>query len=259
MAPPAAPPPTPPFRLGRLVPQNRTLLLDGAPFLFRGVAYSPTPIGIEPTGEQSLDFFTDEYAPIFGRDLPLMQDAGVNAIRIYAMETHCHGPASQCVNTHVKFLDECLARNITVMGGFELHATHHYLREQLDYDNVEIELRNQLNRLTVGGAIHPAIVMWNVGNELNLPSAGFMCDPAVDDGTAEANATGCMFNGTEIPLLAARIDSLCRVVVEEFNLICSSPLAEFPLPASYGPGAGIFGGADQVYRYAGVLRRSWTG
>ena len=225
-SPPAPPPPSPPFRLGRLVPLNRTLLLDGEPHLFRGVAYSPTPIGIEPSGDQSLDFFTEEYSPIYMRDLPRMQAAGVNSIRIYAMETHCEGPASSCVNTHQDFLDECFARNITVMGGFELHATHHYLREQIDYARVEFELRDQLQRLTVGGEIHPAIVMWNVGNEVNLPSAGYMCDPQAPEEGVSGNVTHCMFNGTEIEWFFSRIDDLCRVVVEEFKLIGSTPLAE---------------------------------
>jgi len=41
-----------------LVVSGRELLLDGQLHFMRGMVYSPTPIGIEPTEEQSLDFFS---------------------------------------------------------------------------------------------------------------------------------------------------------------------------------------------------------
>ena len=59
---------------------SRRILLDGEPFLMRGVAYSPTPIGVDP-GKQSLDFFSDTYQRIYDRDLPLMAAAGINTVR----------------------------------------------------------------------------------------------------------------------------------------------------------------------------------
>ena len=65
---------------------NRTLLLDGAPHLLRGVAYSPTPIGTAPTATRSLDFFTAEHAPIYERDLPRIAAIGANSVRIYAFD-----------------------------------------------------------------------------------------------------------------------------------------------------------------------------
>ena len=52
---PGAPPPPPG---PRLVVSGRELLLDGQLHFMRGMVYSPTPIGIEPTEEQSLDFFS---------------------------------------------------------------------------------------------------------------------------------------------------------------------------------------------------------
>lgn len=55
---PGAPPSPPPPPGPRLIVSGRRLLLDGQPHLMRGMVYSPTPIGIAPTEEQSLDFFT---------------------------------------------------------------------------------------------------------------------------------------------------------------------------------------------------------
>ena len=190
-------------RHGRLKPSNRTLLLDGEPWLSRGVAYSPTPIGIEPSGSQSLDFFTDEYAAIFRRDLPRMAAAGINSLRIYVMDADCEGVPT--CSAHKLFFEECEAHNISVIGGFELSASHHNLRNPVLFGRVKQELREQLDSLKVGGAMPHPVVMWTVGNELNLPANGFVCD---GNGTS-----ACMYNGSEVLALYRHIDELCEIVV----------------------------------------------
>ena len=130
------------------------------------VAYSPTPIGIEPSGSQSLDFFTAAYAPLYRRDLPMMAAVGVNAVRVYTLDPD--------EGSHVDFFDECAKHNITVMGGFELDTGHYDLTTSLGQQHAKLELQMQLDELSGG---HPAVGIWLVGNELNLPSAGFICDP----------------------------------------------------------------------------------
>ena len=69
---------------GRLRRLGRTLYLDGKPWLMRAVCYSPVPVGWDPDWfEPYGDFFTNDYAGIFERDIPLMAAAGVNTMRIY--------------------------------------------------------------------------------------------------------------------------------------------------------------------------------
>ena len=195
---------------------NRTLLLGGQPFLARGVAYSPTPIGYQPSETQSLDFFTDEFAPIFERDLSLMAAAGVNAIRIYSLTTD-EG------SSHREFFNACEAHGISVMVGFELQAAHHRLNDDDGFLTVTTELKRQLLRLEDDGAMPRSLAMFFVGNELNLPSNGFICE------------TNCQFDGTQFDFFAERIDDLCKIVVEH-GLLCTSPLAEYDLPeAKRGP------------------------
>lgn len=73
--------------------------------------------------------------------------------------------------------------------------------------------------------------MWLVGNELNLPSAGFVCD--ADAAGGAANASSCQMTGAQLEEFFAYIDELCEVVRGYDGLLCSTALAEFPLPASY--------------------------
>ena len=51
----------------------------------------------------------------FERDLPLLAAMGANALRVY----HFDWGGGQ---SHARFFNACAAHNITVMGGFELHA-----------------------------------------------------------------------------------------------------------------------------------------
>jgi hypothetical protein len=53
------------------------LLVNGEPFIIKGVNYSPVPIGIDPEGTSPYgDYFTGEYSPIYERDLPLLREIG---------------------------------------------------------------------------------------------------------------------------------------------------------------------------------------
>ena len=54
------------------------LYLDREPFLVRGVAYNPTPIGTTPAPSLGVS------GCLYGRDLPLMARAGINTVRIYS-------------------------------------------------------------------------------------------------------------------------------------------------------------------------------
>ena len=210
---------------------GRTLYLDGQPQLLRGVAYSPVPIGSFPSPTSSLDFFTEEYRSIWERDLPRMAAIGVNAIRIYAFD---HGAS------HVGFLDECARYNISVMGSFELAASHYDLSTELGVAHAKRDLQLQLSELAASEG-HAAVLMWFVGNELNLPSAGFICDaddPSVGGSAATlgGNNTACQFDGRGLPELFGVIDEMCGLV-RALGILCSSPLAEYPVPATYSAAA----------------------
>ena len=74
------PPPSPPVNQwpeGRLTARDRTLYLDGAAWIMRGICYSPVPWGDDPGyAEPYGDYFTTEWEAIFTRDIALFVAMG---------------------------------------------------------------------------------------------------------------------------------------------------------------------------------------
>jgi len=64
---------------------GRYPLLNGEPFLFKGINYSPIPIGSSQTDDNLNrgDVFTSEYSFIHERDLPALRASGANSVRLY--------------------------------------------------------------------------------------------------------------------------------------------------------------------------------
>eukprot|EP01121_Diplochlamys_sp_Union-15-3_P021207 TRINITY_DN8519_c0_g1_i1.p1 TRINITY_DN8519_c0_g1~~TRINITY_DN8519_c0_g1_i1.p1 ORF type:complete len:115 (+),score=10.54 TRINITY_DN8519_c0_g1_i1:57-401(+) len=59
------------------------IYIDGEPFTVQGVGYSPTPPGFSYETNPHGDFYTSEYKYLYDRDIPLMQQMGVNIVRIW--------------------------------------------------------------------------------------------------------------------------------------------------------------------------------
>lgn len=53
-------------------------------FVIKGVDYFPRP-NAGDLNHNSMDYYTSEYSHIWKRDIPYLQDLGVNAIRLYAV------------------------------------------------------------------------------------------------------------------------------------------------------------------------------
>ena len=71
--------------------KGRQLLVNGNPFIIRGVGYSPTPIGEDPESKYK-DFYSYKYKDIYDRDIPLIRGMGANTIRLWAWNnTEDHG------------------------------------------------------------------------------------------------------------------------------------------------------------------------
>ena len=137
---------------GRLRRLGRTLYLDGKPWLMRAVCYSPVPVGAYPDWfEPYGDYFTSNYAGIFERDIPLLADAGVNAIRIYTLK-YSH--------RHTQFFDLCHQYGIVIIVGYDFEdGTKSFFNDEESMTKVQRKLRSQ-----VRAAKHPAIGAWIVGN-----------------------------------------------------------------------------------------------
>lgn len=198
---------------GRMRRLGRTLYLDGKPWLMRAVCYSPVPVGWDPDWfEPYGDFFTNDYAGIFERDIPLMAAAGVNTMRIYTLKFS---------KRHRQFFDLAHQYNISILVGYDFEdGTKSFFNTAETMENTQAELRK-----LVRSAKHPAVVGWIVGNELNGPWNLYVCD---SDLAENFGVGGCQFDDS-IEKLMKSINMLCGMVRSE-NMLCGTAIANVNLP-----------------------------
>ena len=217
----------------RMKPVGQALYLDGRPFLVRGVCYSPVPVGNDPGyGEPWGDYFTTDFYKIFTRDIELFVRMGANTIRLYTFKTS---------QRHGMFLDAADAAGLIVMGAFEIGtAEHTSLATTADREAVKGRLGRQL-RLSR----HRALTMWFVGNEMNGPWQGFVCEDNYAEQYLKFTQGECQFKDNAVALMMV-VDELCQVVHEE-GMLCTTPLAGISMPDKYTcfptnyPGCAPFG------------------
>ena len=169
--PPPSPPPRPPWApilcgaagqppCGRLVASGPNLLLDGAPFVARGVAYNPTPAGADRA-----DYLADGNAAIWERDLPVLEALGANLLRV---------PPFAVDGDHSAFLVDAGRRALTVMGEFPLVSSDFDADGEfaaVDDDSgatttVKDRLWAQLTALQANASAFTALTIWAVGLSL---------------------------------------------------------------------------------------------
>lgn len=79
-----------------------------------------------------------------------MAAIGVNTVRIYSFDPER--------GTHAAFFDACLRNNITVIGGFELSASHYDFSDPVSVREAKRDLEDQLDKVVWhDGAVHPAV------------------------------------------------------------------------------------------------------
>jgi hypothetical protein len=142
---------------------GKQLLVNGAPFAVKGVVYSPVPIGEDPHASPYGDYFTEPYGALHNRDLPVLRTLGANAVRLYHWEKTAD---------HSNFLDQAFnggLNPIYVIAGY-------WINEGLNIDpvsptNVRNQIKADFQEMVAAHKDHPAILMWSVGHNLNLPDA----------------------------------------------------------------------------------------
>lgn len=136
--------------------QGRELLVNGEPFVVNGVAYNPISIGENFTG--ALRDRPDRYLV----DFPLMADAGINTVRIY--NTFLNTPMLDAASANGLFVIPTFGVDPTM---FACPTGRQFIQDRF-VDRVS-ELKD-----------HPAILMWLVGNEVNINVAtASLCDATV--------------------------------------------------------------------------------
>ena len=121
---------------------GRQIVVNGTPYIIKGVCYHPVPKGSDLRGFGNLT-----------QDLALMNEAGINTIRVYE-------PIDDKV-----VLDEIYNAGIKVIMGFGYNQDGQYdilSGTFIDYINVYKS--------------HPAILLWELGNEYNYHPEWFEGD-----------------------------------------------------------------------------------
>lgn len=136
----ALPPPS------RIVISGTQLLIDDVPFTIKGVCYSPTPVG---EGYQTFDI--SQHPEIYERDFRLLKAMGANTIRIYKPPTT------------IDFMDAAFNQGLYVIMDYSV-AHNSDLNNPAVLDAIKTGFLNMVNTWKN----HPAVLMWNLGNEINF-------------------------------------------------------------------------------------------
>lgn len=123
---------------------GRTIEFNGLPYLIKGICYHPVPKGSD---KRSFDTLSD--------DLALMKEAGINTIRLYS-------PVDDKA-----VLDEIHKAGIKVVIGFGYNQGG-------VYDILSGSFIDYINKYKN----HPAILLWELGNEYNYHPEWFDGDVA---------------------------------------------------------------------------------
>lgn len=130
-------------------------------FLFKGMAYSPTPIGNGVADPPACDSpLRNNNKAIWSRDLPLMRAMGVNAIRVFNVTPP---PWDDQVGTINEFLDAAWNNGnnpIYVMMTIAFPGT------ALNDDGASTDIAGQYERLTAKYALYPAVMGVSISNEI---------------------------------------------------------------------------------------------
>ena len=202
-------------------------------FVLRAVDYSPAAWGMDDTNSWGTGAWgtTDStdgvmWSTLFNRDLLLMKEIGVNAVRLpHFFVTDAHGAIL------TNFLDQALALNISVLLSYELPSSGTWLGDPAGIFGAATKLDSFLDGLNA----HPALAMVFLGDGyINTKEAGYICD---------FNRVGSVILGQDCQLgeytfnLASALNTLCGYVRAK-GLACSVPLADVPLPAELAAASG---------------------
>ena len=140
--------------VGTFTVSGREILLDGTAFEVRGICYQPMPIGDDYlTGA---NYFTDEYAALWTRDIGNIRQMGANVIRTYGWTAGAD---------HSAFLDAAynngeetlhILVNTWIDSTTDWGDTNAVNALVAEWEAIATELKN-----------HPAVMGFLVGNELN--------------------------------------------------------------------------------------------
>ena len=123
---------------------GRQLFVDDNLFTVKGVCYSPIPVGEYHTYDWS------SYSDNYGKDFALLRAMGCNTIKIYKPPTQIAAMDAAYLNGIYVIMDYSISWSADVSN-------------QATRDNIKSGFLDMVNTWKD----HPAVLMWNLGNEMN--------------------------------------------------------------------------------------------
>lgn len=123
---------------------GRQLFVDGNLFTVKGVCYSPIPVGEYHTYDWS------SYPDNYGKDFALLRAMGCNTIKIYKPPTQ------------IAAMDAAYLNGLYVIMDYSINWSAD-VSDQATRDNIKSGFLDMVNTWKD----HPAVLMWNLGNEMN--------------------------------------------------------------------------------------------
>jgi len=140
------------------------LLLDGKPFVIKGMNYSPVPIGAAPRYIPYGDYFIPYYANVWKLDLDKMREAGINVIKLHADNPDLNASAPGSAGNWKNFLDYCWnGGNSPVYVVMMSYTQGNVIAQGGKGFNDYLKQYRELVKSTFK---HPAIFGYMIGNEI---------------------------------------------------------------------------------------------
>lgn len=143
-------PSTSPVSTGPVQIVDGQLRVDGQPFVVKGAAYSPTPVGFD-VGQ--FPILSDP--SVINRDAPILRSLGANTIRTYTPPPN---------NTLLDVMYNNGVDPIYVIMGYFVPTTG------IDYSDPAVIAFHQAQFVAMVNQFknHPGVLAWGIGNEVNL-------------------------------------------------------------------------------------------
>lgn len=140
---------------------GRQILVNGLPFIVKGIGYSPIPIGVEPWSAPPYgDYYTADKSFVYERDLPLLRQMAANTIRLWGWNNTAN---------HNDFLDKAYNNGVNPIYVIVSFWMRESVYPDISSPAARARIKADFRNMVALHKNHPAVLMWAIGNELNAP------------------------------------------------------------------------------------------
>ncbi|TMW59282.1 hypothetical protein Poli38472_004351 [Pythium oligandrum] len=133
--------------------------VTGLEFRMKGMAYYPRPNDGEFANVANYDWASDDHENVWKADLAVMQDLGVNTIRLYSVDP---------TRSHDKFMCACAEAGIYVLIGMAAPCENCAIPDEKPPKCYPDELFSRMQMVYNAFAVYDNTLGFSVGNENNL-------------------------------------------------------------------------------------------